>query len=226
MIAGVLAIAVLSYLAFHRPPPPGLTGSSAAAPSTTTATPTTSTPRSTPRSTPTATTAAKTTEPAEPSRVLVVGDGFTAGSGEAGWPQLVAADLEAGGRSVTVDVAAADGSGYAEPGPQGVTFAQLAADAGAGYDVVVLVGSVSDTAFAADVQAAAEAALRAVATASPDPAVKPSPTTSTLAGSAGSVVFAAVVVDLEVVVVLDVAVDEPAADGVTGVDGSGRCTTR
>jgi lysophospholipase L1-like esterase len=163
MVAGVLAIAALSYLVVHRPLP-STPGTPSAAGSSTATSSTTTTSRST-------TTAAKTTEPAEASRVLVVGDGFTAASGEAGWPQLVAADLEAGGRSVTVDVAAADGSGYAEPGPQGVTFAQLAADAGAGYDVVVLVGSVSDTAFAADVQAAAEAALRAVATASPDAAI-------------------------------------------------------
>jgi hypothetical protein len=153
MVAGVLAIAALSYLVLNRPPPPGFTGSAAAGSTTTT---TTTTTHAAP---------AATTEPPEPARVLVVGDGFS--TGDSAWPQLVAPDLDAADRPVTVDVAAANGSGYAAPGPRGVTFAQLAADAGGDYDVVVLVGSVNDTAAAVDVQAAAEAAFRAVATASP-----------------------------------------------------------
>src|SRR5215207_5676672 len=116
MTASLLAIAVLSYLALHRPPPPGYRASPS--PAATGSEGSGAPPSETPRT------------PAEAARVLVVGDGFTAGTpaggnGAAGWPQLVGADLAAAGQAITVDVAAADGSGYLRPGADGLTFRLL-----------------------------------------------------------------------------------------------------
>src|SRR5215207_6501167 len=158
MTASLLAIAVLSYLALHRPPPPGYRASPS--PAATGSEGSGAPPSETPRT------------PAEAARVLVVGDGFTAGTpaggnGAAGWPRMVGADLAAAGRAVTVDVAAADGSGYLRPGADGLTFPLLAAGVGS-YDLVVFFGSRHDNAAAADVQAAAESTFRAARAASPD----------------------------------------------------------
>jgi lysophospholipase L1-like esterase len=160
MVVGIIAIGVMAYLVLHRPSPPsfaaaadiGVTTASSSATSVASPTPSQETPTG------------------EPSRVLVIGDGYTAGrppDGSPTWPSLLSDDLEQAGMPVTVDVAAADGSGYAKPGTGGATFVQLVKDADKGYDVVVFFGSHSDNASARDVQAAAEAAFRAVERASP-----------------------------------------------------------
>jgi lysophospholipase L1-like esterase len=167
MALGIVAIGVMTYVAVNRPPPPGFTAPRAA--ETTieaTSAPSASATESS-SSTPTPTRAD------EESRVLVVGDAFTAasgsgGEGPAGWPQLVADRLEDDGSRVTVDVAAADGSGYVQGASGGATFEQLAEGAGEDYDLVVFAGSRHDTAAAPEVQAAARAAFVAAREASPD----------------------------------------------------------
>ena len=150
MALGVVAIVVLTYFTLNRPPPPGFT----APPQ----------PESEP---------AAETLPAEPARILVVGDDFTVGTavgglGAAGWPQLVSADISASGRPADVEVAAADGAGYRITGPGGETFPLLAANAGPDFDLVVLFGSRNDNATAAAVQAGVIEAIGAVRSASPD----------------------------------------------------------
>ena len=157
MTLGVVAIVVLSYLTLHRPPPPRFT-----APASADAT-------STARPAATPTSAAPTTPAAEPARVLVVGDGFSSPpAAGGGWPELVRSDLGSAGRPVEVSVTAADLAGYAEPDPAGVTFPELAQEAGGDFDLVVFFGSRYDIAAAGDVQAAATAAFEAVRAASPD----------------------------------------------------------
>ena len=154
MALGVVAIGILSYLTVNRPPPPGFTAPDSAA-ATTTA------PSS----------AAETGDP-DGLGVLVVGDAFTAASAEGTvWPDLVRADLEAAGRPVTVTVAAAEGSGYAQPAPTGVTFPVLAEQAGGGFDLVVFFGSQHDVAAAGDVATAADATFAAARAASPEAAL-------------------------------------------------------
>ena len=157
MTLGVVAIVVLSYFTLNRPPPPGFTAPASAA---TTETPEPTEPAPTPASGSAAT---------EPLRMLVVGDGLSMPpeTGD-GWPALVRTDLEAAGSTVEVVVDAADTAGYAEPDPSGDTFGTLAQAGGGGFDLVVLFGSRSDIAAAADVQAAAAATFAAVRAASPD----------------------------------------------------------
>jgi lysophospholipase L1-like esterase len=152
---GLVACAVLGYFALNRPAPPEFTAPAAAAE------PSTSSP------------ARRSQPPADPVRVLAVGDQFTAGSeaggaGDAGWPQLVAADLTEDRRPVEVDVAAVAGSGYVQTSADGRTLGQLLEGTEAPYDVVVFFGSPNDTAAAADVQAAAQGAFATAKAASPD----------------------------------------------------------
>ena len=157
MVLGVVAIVGLSYLALHRPPPPRFTAP-ASADATDAA-----------RPTPTPTRPARTTPPAEPARVLVVGDGLSSPpAAGGGWPELVRSDLEAAGRPVEMSVTAGDQAGYAEPDAAGATLPGLAQQAGDGYDLVVFFGSRYDIAAAADVEAAATAAFSSVLAASPD----------------------------------------------------------
>jgi lysophospholipase L1-like esterase len=175
MSAGVVAIVVLSYLALHRPPPPGFAAPAAGTgttqrsgttqPSGTTQASGTTRPAATTQPT-------KATSP-EPITMLVIGDSYTAGGSaggarESGWPQLVAKDLTAAGRPVSLEVAAAGGSGYVTTGPKNVTFVQLAQRTGRNRDLVVFFGSRNDVAAAPDVQAAAEAAFATVRAASPE----------------------------------------------------------
>lgn len=153
MALGVVAIVVLSYFTLNRPPPPSFTAPAAAdetpEPSSASAT-------------------GETTAPDVP-RVLVVGDGFTTPAPDGVvWPELVRADLDAGGRPVEMTVAAAEGSGYAEPGPGGITFPVLSQQAGGDFDLVVFFGSRHDIAAAADVATAAEATFAAAQAASPE----------------------------------------------------------
>jgi lysophospholipase L1-like esterase len=155
MALGVLAIVVLTYFTLNRPPPPGFAPPGAAEASAA---------------------GSARTSPPEPARILVVGDTLTVGTpvggqGMTGWPQLVAADIANGGRPVGVQVAAADGSGYRVPGPNGETFPRLVGAAGTDFDLVVLFGSQNDTGTAADVQAGVTDAIAAVRKASPDAAV-------------------------------------------------------
>ena len=96
-----------------------------------------------------------------PDRILVIGDGYTAGTedggtGPANWTQLVSADLAAQGRPVEVTVLSAVGSGYVQEGTAGETFAEMAQRAGPGpYDLAVIFGSRDDPADVPAVQAAA-----------------------------------------------------------------------
>jgi lysophospholipase L1-like esterase len=150
MALGVVAIIVLTYFTLNRPPPPAFT--------------------------PPAGAPVESPPPLEPARILVVGDDHTAGSplggaGMSGWPQLVAADVAASGRPVGMQVAAADGSGYRRPGPNGETFPLLIADAGPDFDLVVIFGSRNDNGTAADVQDGVTEAITAVRAASPDAAL-------------------------------------------------------
>jgi lysophospholipase L1-like esterase len=152
---GLVACAVMGYFVINRPAPPAFTAPAAAAE------PSSSSP------------ARRSGAPADPVRVLVVGDEFTAGSeaggaGDAGWPQLVAADLTEARRPVEVAVAAVAGSGYVQPGADGRTLGQLLEGTEAPFDVVVFFGSENDTAAAADIQAAARGAYATAKAASPD----------------------------------------------------------
>ncbi len=105
---------------------------------------------------PAAPVATETVEPTpeveRPPRVLVIGDGYTAGSdeggvGAAGWPAVVASELEDDGRQIRVDVDAVDDRGYFARGPeQAPTFAESVQQADEGpYDVAVFFGSSSDS---------------------------------------------------------------------------------
>lgn len=164
MALGVVAIVVLSYLTLNRPPPPSFTPPASADRETTPATPAGTAPSP----------SAGTQEmaAADVPRVLVVGDGFTtAAPGGTVWPDLVRADLEAAGRPVDMTVTAALGSGYAQPDPDGVTFPDLAEQAGGDFDVVVFFGSRHDIAAAVDVTAAADATFAAARAASPETAL-------------------------------------------------------
>ena len=158
MALGVVAIAVMSFLAANRPPPPSFT---APAPARATEEPAASEP------------AADEPAPDEAPqevRVLVVGDGITAvpPPGGAAWPQLVAEDIAgAGGPPLALTVTAVGDTGYVQA-PGGATFGRLAQDAGSDFDVVVFFGSRADSAAAPAIQAAAEAAFAAVRDASPD----------------------------------------------------------
>lgn len=145
MALGVVAVVVMAYLLANRPPPPRFSAP------------------------------ASTGEPvevpgaAEELRVLVVGDGTTAvPEGAVGWPQLVAEEIAGDGTPVSVQVAAADGSGYLQTPAGGQTFAQLAEATGGDWDVVVFAGSRADNAAAADLQAAAEETFAAARAASPE----------------------------------------------------------
>jgi lysophospholipase L1-like esterase len=106
----------------------------------------------------------------QPTRVLVVGDSYTAGSdeggqGAAGWPAVVAAEL---GQGVSLEVAAAGGSGYVATGHSDQTFTDLVSGAAGGFDLVVFFGSRNDAAPAEQVQAAATEAVTAARAASPE----------------------------------------------------------
>jgi hypothetical protein len=165
MALGVVAIGVLSYLSLNRPPPPEFTAPDSAA-ATTGAT--TDAPATTGAPAPSA--AVASGEPqSEALRMLVVGDSFTTASPEATvWTELVRADLDAAGRPMAVTVTAGEGTGYAEPGPDGTTFPALAQQAGAGFDLVIFFGSRHDIAAAPDVSAAAGAAFAAARAANPE----------------------------------------------------------
>lgn len=161
MALGVVSIVVLTYLTVNRPPPPRFTAPSSAAVADTS--PTAGATSAAP--------SAAAEEAAEPLRILVVGEGFTAtdaAAGGPGWPELVRSDLAATGRPVTLTVATADRAGYAEPDPGGATFPGLAQGAGSGFDLVLFFGSRNDIAAAGDVRAAAEAAFALARVASPD----------------------------------------------------------
>ena len=140
MAVGVVAVVVLTLLVLHRPALP--------------------------------TAAAGTPQGTRPVRILVVGDSYTAGgreggAGAASWAHLVARQLTAEGRRVTLEVAAAGGSGYVRTGPRHTTFVKLAQRTRSERDLVVFLGSRNDTAAAPEVRAAAEAAFATVRAASP-----------------------------------------------------------
>ena len=143
-VIGAAVVAVLAFVVLNAPGLPA-SGPDAAAPGT--------------------------TRPA-PVRILVIGDSYTAGgreggAGTAGWAHLVARDLAEAGRRVTLEVAAAGGSGYVRTGPRHTTFVQLAQRTRSQRDLVVFFGSRNDIAAAPEVQAAAEAAFATVRAASP-----------------------------------------------------------
>lgn len=82
--------------------------------------------------------------------IAVVGDSYTAGSGEGGngprsWPELAWKLLADRGLQVAADVAAEGGAGYGQPGNHGSVFEDLAARAVHRNDVlVVFFGSRND----------------------------------------------------------------------------------
>ena len=88
--------------------------------------------------------------------------------GNAGWPSLLGADLEAAGYEVVIDVSAAGGSGYVSPGPSATTFVQLAERAGAGYDLAIIFGSRHDIADRAAIETAATATFEGIHAKSPN----------------------------------------------------------
>lgn len=139
MVVGVVAIAVMLPFAYNQEAP-----ASTAAPIPT------------------------RTADAEPARVLVVGDSYTAGSGEGGvgdasWAALADVDLA----QATLDVSAVGGSGYVQPGQSGETFTDLARAAdGAPYDLIVFFGSRNDD--QGGVQPAALEAFEVARAESPD----------------------------------------------------------
>lgn len=113
---------------------------------------------------------ADTSPPAEPVRVLIIGDSYTVGSGEGGlgranWTQLVAQDL---GDDVVVDVAAEGGRGYLSTGPAGGTFLDLAERAAGGYDVVLVFGSRNDDAPRPAIREAADRIFDVLQQSSPE----------------------------------------------------------
>jgi len=84
------------------------------------------------------------------SRIAVIGDSYTAGSGEGGngphsWPELTWALLAREGVEVDADVAAEGGAGYGQRGSRGSLFEDLTARAvRRNDDLVVFFGSRND----------------------------------------------------------------------------------
>ncbi len=84
------------------------------------------------------------------SHIAVIGDSYTAGSGEGGtgpnsWPLLAAKMLGQRGLPIDADVAAEGGAGYGQPGERGSVFEDLTAHAVHHNDVlVVFFGSRND----------------------------------------------------------------------------------
>lgn len=87
---------------------------------------------------------------AEPTRIAVIGDSYTAGSSEGGngpksWPQLAWRLLAKQGVQVDADVAAEGGAGYGQRGNRGSIFEDLTAQAVRHNDaLVVFFGSRND----------------------------------------------------------------------------------
>lgn len=110
----------------------------------------------------------------KPTRILIVGDSYTAGSGLGGvgpanWTALAISKMTADGLNVVVDVSACGGAGYTVTGTCGKNLQQTAElkDSN-GYNLVVFFGSRNDQAPSAQVQAAATAAFASVRTTLPD----------------------------------------------------------
>jgi len=86
----------------------------------------------------------------EVTRIAVIGDSYTAGSGEGGngprsWPQIAWQLLAAEGVEIDADVAAEGGAGYGQRGSRGSVFADLTARAvRSSDDLVVFFGSRND----------------------------------------------------------------------------------
>ncbi len=82
---------------------------------------------------------------AEPSRIAVIGDSYTTGSGLRSWPEIAWDLLAQEGVEVAPDVAAEGGAGYGAPGHRGNVFIDLTAQAvRRGDELVVFFGSRND----------------------------------------------------------------------------------
>lgn len=106
--------------------------------------------------------------------IVVIGDSFTAGSpeggiGARGWPALVRSRLKDRGWSLTTTVDAIGGSGYASPGPSGVTFVdEVSRSVTAADDLVIMFGSSNDIGIPSDeVGSAARRAVQIIRSRAP-----------------------------------------------------------
>lgn len=103
-----------------------------------------------------------------PVQLLVIGDGWTAGSPAAAddperWPAILARELAAAGAEVQVTVAASVGSGFLAQDGGGRTFRELAFQGGQERpDLVIFFGSDSDLAGTEAVREAAKEAFGGV----------------------------------------------------------------
>jgi lysophospholipase L1-like esterase len=94
--------------------------------------------------------AASTAVGSTPSRIAIIGDSYTAGSGEGGngprsWPELATVLLTRQGIEVDADVAAEGGAGYGLRGSRGSAFEDLTAQAvRRNDDLIVFFGSRND----------------------------------------------------------------------------------
>lgn len=84
------------------------------------------------------------------SRIAVIGDSYTAGSGEGGngprsWPELARVSLARDGVEIETDIAAEGGAGYGQRGSRGNVFQDLTAQAVThNDDLVIFFGSRND----------------------------------------------------------------------------------
>ena len=84
------------------------------------------------------------------SRIAVIGDSYTAGSGEGGngprsWPELATVLLARDGVEIDADIAAEGGAGYGQRGSRGNVFQDLTAQAVThNDDLVIFFGSRND----------------------------------------------------------------------------------
>ncbi len=162
IVVGAVTVAVLLPIALSRTAPAdtGRTGTpattSAAATSASGGDPTAS---SAPR-----TSADATTPAAAAARVVVIGDGDSAG--ESAWPVLLDDELD----DLEIEVAAEAGAGYTTAGADGRTLPELAGQVDVtGADVVVVFGSRNDPAgIADDVARAARSLFGRISDEAPD----------------------------------------------------------
>lgn len=117
--------------------------------------------------------AESTGDTAAPTKILVIGDSYTAGSaqggnGNAAWTQLAASDLLKKGYTFQLVTRAAGGAGYVEQNTDGNTMLKRAQQADGPYDLVVFFGSRNDDGTAMDVQSAAASAYAAIRKSSPN----------------------------------------------------------
>lgn len=93
------------------------------------------------------------------TRVAIIGDSYTGGSGEGGrgsasWPYIAARELHTRGIDIDAEVSAHGGSGYVTRGTDGTVFADAISDTiRADDEVVVIFGGLNDAANPPNVEA-------------------------------------------------------------------------